>query len=368
MKGDYIAIGNTLMTECWNRHLVNGHWVYDIGPPCNATCEYGRCLNKLYTESSATVNTGFGYEDAKIEKAYLYWTAMRHASGADTQATLKVNGTPVGSDGTVTADTYYTVPITGSSGYYQYACKADVSDKVKAITTTLRGTMFTVSEVNATPASACNSGTTYQVANAGWSMIIIYSTQDPNAKVHQIYVYDRLTFLSSSYSSEFTILGFEMPDTNRDVKVGYFLSEGDENYWNDYFEFQPQNSFNYTYLGDSCTYPSTTCKNPWNNVFNSYSSIQGFTASDLQQYPTPDPGEISGIDLDAYFQDKAGNSLASLVQGGDTQAKLRIRASKASSSSSTDYVDLVYVVLSLTSTAVPVGEEFNVGGMTYTVK
>jgi len=360
MKGDYIAIGNSLMTECWNYHRVSGQYVWDIGPPCNTQCEQ-HCRDKYYNESTATINTDFGPSDARIERAYLYWTACRNNSTVDTQATLKVNGTLVGSDGTVTADRYYILPVTGSTGYYQYACYVDVSNMVRAITTTVRGTSFTLSGVTATYATTCASSPLWlQATNAGWSIVIIYSTEDPAVQVHQIYLYDQLAYLwgSYGYSAEFTILGFEMPALNRDVKVGYFVAEGDTHITPDYFEFQAQNSFNYVYLGGA-----TGTANPWNNVYNSYSSSSGFTPSTLDGQAA---GTISGVDMDVYTADRNGNSLSSLVQGGDTQAKLRIRAT--GSGSGCDGIMLVYVVLSLTSTAVPVGEEFNVGSMMYSIK
>jgi hypothetical protein len=361
MRGDYIAIGNSLMTECWNYHRVSGHYVWDIGPPCNTECDQ-HCRDKYFTESSATINPDFGPSDAKIEKAYLYWTACINNSTPDTQATLKVNGTLVGTDGNVTADRYYVLPVTGSTGYYQYACFVDVTSRVKAVTTALRGTSFTLSGITATNATTCASSPLWlQATNAGWSMIIIYSTEDTAVPVHQIYLYDQLSYLwgSYGYSAEFTILGFEAPELNRDVKVGYFVAEGDKHITPDYFEFQGQNSFNYVYLGDH----NTTDPNPYNNVYNSYSSSSGFTPSTLDGQA---PGPISGVDMDVYTQDKDGNYLSSIMQGGDTQAKLRVRAT--GSGSGCDGIMLVYVVLSVTSTAQPVGEEFNVGSMMYSIK
>lgn len=361
MRGDYIAIGNSLMTDCWHRYRAGYQWVIEPGPPCDYTCS-SHCRGTYFTESSATINPDFGPSDAKIEKAYLYWTACIHSSTPDTQATLRVNGTLVGSDGTVTADRYYVLPVTGSTGYYQYACFVDVTNTVKAITTTVRGTSFTLSGVTATPASACATSPLWlQATNAGWSMIIIYSTEETSVPVHQIYLYDQLSYLwgSYGYSAEFTILGFEAPELNRDVKVGYFIGEGDSHIDDDYFEFQAQNSFNYVYLGDHNTYDP----NPYNNVYNSYSTSSGFVPSTLDGQPE---GKIAGVDMDVYTMDKDGNSLASLMQGGDTQAKLRVRA--YGSGSGCDGIMLVYVVLSVTSTAQPVGEEFNVGSMMYSIK
>jgi hypothetical protein len=356
VQGDYIAIGNSLMTCCWNRHRVGGNYVIDAGPPCNYTCDYN-CLGKYYTESSATINSDFGTSDAKIEKAYLYWTGWLSTNNPDTQATLKVNGTLVGTSGTVTADRYYNLATSGSNGY-QYSCYADVSDRVKAITTTVRNTVFTVGAVNATPATTCaSSPLSLQAANAGWSMIIIYSSLDTAVGVHQIYLYDNLAYLwgnGSTVSSTFTISGFQAPTTNIDAKVGYFIAEGDPQITPDSFQFKGQKSASFVKLGDH----NSSDPNYYDNVFNSYSTSTGFTPSTLDGEA---PGTIGGIDIDIYNKDKDGHSLSGIVQPGDTQAQILVQTKS-------DGIMMVYVVFSVTSTAVTPGQEFNVGGMLYTVE
>jgi hypothetical protein len=356
VQGDYIAIGNSLMTACWHQGGSHGHPTYTAGPPCDYACTGTNCLGKKYTESSATINADFGPEDAKIEKAYLYWTAWQSTDNTDTQATLKVNGTLVGTNGTVTADKYF--HMTCSPGY-QYACCADVTDNVTAITNTLRNTVFTVGGVNATPATTCDSSAENQYSNAGWSMIIIYSSLDPAVGVHQIYVYDNMFYLwgsGSTVSATFTISGFKAPDTNIDAEVGYFVAEGDPQYNSDYFEFKGQQSALWYSLGD------LTSPNPWNNVYNSFSTSTGFTPStNPPDYYGGATGIIGGVDLDIYNKDKNGLSLSGIVQPGDTQAQIRVRTTM-------DAIRVIYTVFSVTSTAITPGEEFNIGSMLYTVQ
>jgi hypothetical protein len=356
VQGDYIAIGNSLMTCCWHNYGTQQRPDVRAGPPCDRSCDWND-NGKYYTESSATINNDFGPPDAQIERAYLYWTAwVNNISKVDTSAMLKVNGTPVGTDGTVTADRYYTMATSSVPGGYQYACFVDVSDRVRALTTTLRNTMFTVGGVNATPATTCASDLKYQVTNAGWSMIIIYSSQDPNVGVHQIYMYDNLAYLwgnGSTVSATFTISGFEAPDINIDAKVGYFVAEGDPQISPDSFQFRGQQSALWVYLGD----PNSTDHNYYRNVYNSYSTSTGFTPSPLA-YPGGETGIIGGVDLDIYNKDRNGNSLSSIVQPGDTQAQILVQTQS-------DGIMIVFVVFSVTSTAVTPGEEFDIGSMLY---
>jgi hypothetical protein len=364
VQGDYIAIGNSLMTCCWYTHRVHGSDVIDpgpapSGPPCPTSCQWN-CLGKYYTESSATIDADFGPSDAKIEKAYLYWTGWLSTSNPDKEATLKVNGHLVGTDGTVTADRWYNVATSGSNGY-QYACYADVSDRVKAIAPTgIRNTMFTVGAVNATPATTCASDLKYQAANAGWSMIIIYSSQQTAVGVHQIYTYDNLAYLwgnGDDVSVTFTISGFQAPSTNIDAKVGYFIAEGDPQIYPDYFQFRGQTKPSFVNLGDPGNHSSSD-KNPYDNVFNSYSTSTGFTPSDLYGQASK---TIGGVDLDIYNKDKDNNSLSGIVQPGDTQAQIRVQTRS-------DGIMMVYIVFSVTSTAITPGQEFNIGSMLYDVE
>jgi len=298
--------------------------------------------------------------DAQIAKAYLYWTAWWTTNGADTEVRLKVNDLSVGTDGTVDADRYYVLPTSGSMGY-QYACLADVTDEVMAITTNVNSTKFTVGEVGAVPAAQGDGSLQSQAANAGWSMIIIYSSAFEDA--HQIYLYDQLAYLwgySGAYA-EFTIVGFEAPPgTSSGAKLAIFAAEGDAWIKPDYVKFQGQEDTAYSYLGDRFT----SDPNPWDNVFNGVSTSAGFTPSPLWGQPS---GEIAGVDIDIYTKDREGNPLSAHVLSGDTSARIRVET--VGYGSGCDGIMLTYVVFSVRSILVPPGSgEFEVGIMIYEIK
>lgn len=427
IQGDYIAIGNSLMTCCWNSG--------GTGPPTGqvCTCTTTCCGDNPYRnyppapiiftvaagypdgerESYATVNS-IGADavpdDAKIERAYLYWTAWLRgdrlwtesgktwntqwnqymgldsvwdnapvpselkgisdwvkANAYDGNAYLAVNDmkvTPKNAGdryGTVLADTWYI--SRGSSDVqpsYQYACFADVTAQVTSITTALPNTKFTVAGVRAHPASPCNSpqpnATWNRSSNAGWSMIIIYSSAEK--KTHQIYLYPGCQHLFNT-TSEFTIAGFAAPsaadlepgETN-EAKMTVFASEGDASAA-EYLGFKGQNT-NYYQLNDAAS--GTT-----GGVFNSRSSAGGFTPSTINTCPPT--GQISGIDIDTYTDTRptGGTHLYDIVHPLDTSAKIKVQ-------STGDGFELIYVVFSVRSTAVPAGQEFNVGTMLYRIE
>jgi len=374
LQGDYIAIGNSLMTECWNRYVVgHGHGAHEViepGPPCNYHCQYN-CRGTYFNESSATVNAGAVPADAIIKKAFLYWTAWWTTDGADEYITLEVNDTliaPTNGDGIagteddnpggVFRDRFYVLPTPGSDGY-QYSCFADVTAEVTGITTDVNGTKFTLGGVNAIPASTCDQSPLWlQATNAGWSMIIIYASAEQEA--HQIYLYDQLSYLWDRYgaTAEFTILGFEAPEEDRDAKLTIFAAEGDDWIDPDYTRFKGQQYTTFRDLGDN----SASAPNYYKNVFNGYSSATGFTP---QQLDGQGSGEISGVDIDTYTQDRTGTSLSTIVQPGDTQAKIRIET--VGYGSGCDGIMLSYVVFSVRSTLVSGGEDFEVGTMSYEI-
>lgn len=370
IQGDYIAIGNSLMTECWWEH---GWWWWlqiDPGPPCNHPCQYN-CRGTYFNESYATVNGAAVPSDAVIKKAFLYWTAWWTTDGADDYVTLKVNNTlvtPTNGDGLpstedddpggVFRDRSYVLETSGSNGY-QYSCFADVTAEVTGVTDTVNGTKFTVGGVDAIPADTCAQSPLWrQATNAGWSMIIVYASEDVEA--HQIYLYDQLAYLWGEYgaTAEFTILGFEAPEEDRDAKLTIFAAEGDEWIDPDYARFKGQQYATYYYLGDSSYHDP----NYYKNVFNGYSSATGFTPEELDGQPY---GEIEGVDIDTYTEDRYGTSLSNIVQPGDTEAKIRIQT--VGSGLGCDGIMLSYVVFSVRSTLVSGGEEFAVGTMSYEI-
>jgi hypothetical protein len=448
IQGDYIAIGNSLMTCCWKQDKT--------GPPatgqnCDATACSTCCTNNPYRnyapapqiftlaagypdgerESYATVgSSGVSPDvpsDAKIERAYLYWTAWlrgdkvweestlpQHGPGSwkwsscmdtgsdhptywencslqtnptvaavkawlaanayDGKAYLAVDNqkvTPVNASdplGTVVADTWYISE--GSSDCnpsYQYSCFADVTEQVKAIRTALPGAKFTVAGVHAhpsipTPTCTTNTPTITwsRSPNAGWSMVIIYSSAQK--KTHQIYLYEGCEHLfNNGFAKELIITGFAAPtelesgETN-EAKMTVFASEGDAN---------PPNGQEYLgFKGQSTAYNQLYDVSGTADVFNSLSSAGGFTPSPISACGAAT--EISGIDIDTYTttiatEPPAGIPLYTLVHPGDISASIKAQ-------STGDGFEIIYVVFSVRSTAIPAGAEFNVGTMLYRIQ
>jgi hypothetical protein len=229
----------------------------------------------------------------------------------------------------------------------------------------LSGTTFTVAGVLAHPAVIHSGGkcdtndpsiTWSRSANAGWSMVIIYSS--PQKKTHQIYVYPGCQHLFNT-TSEFTIAGFAAPltlepgETNNDAKMTVFASEGDVNSpAAEYLGFKGQTTAYYQLYDVSGNA----------DVFNSISNFTGFTPSSISTCQTG-VGIISGIDIDTYTHTNTtvGTPLYSIVHPGDISANIKVQ-------SLGDGFELIYVVFSVRSTAVPAGTEFDVGTMMYTIK
>jgi len=371
LRGDYIAIGNSLMTECWWLHGEGEEQVIYPGPPCEEDACQWNCRGTYFNESSSTVDSDAAPSDAVIKKAFLYWTAWWTTDGADEYIALEVNDTlitPTNGDGMadteddlpggVFRDRFYVLP-TSSSGGYEYSCFADVTDEVTGVTSVVNGTKFTVGGVDAIPASTCASSPLWlQATNAGWSMIIIYASDQEEG--HQIYLYDQLAYLWGRYgaTAEFTILGFEAPDADRDAKLTVFAAEGDAFIDPDYTKFKGQQDTSWRALGDS----KSSDPNYWENVFNGYSSALHFTPGDLDGQ---EEGEISGVDIDTYTQTRAGAPLSDIVQAGDTEAKIRIET--VGYGYGCDGIMLSYVVFSVRSTLVTGDKDFEVGTMSYEI-
>ncbi len=453
VKGDYIAIGNSLMTCCWNSAKTGP----PTGPNPTCTCptpptSTSCCQNNPYRnyppvpaiftaaagypiaeverESSATVKSSGADavpSDAKIERAYLYWTAWLRgdrlwtesgktwntgwnpymgsnwdnatpvppvppvpselkgisdwvkANAYDGKALLAVNGTKVTpkNDGdpagtVVTDESYISRGSSDVQPSYQYACFADVTAQVWEAKPDhlLSNTTFTVAGVHAHPSTTGSTGdctssspsiTWSRSPNAGWSMIIIYSSQKPEAQVHQIYLYRGCQHLFQQPPTEFTISGFAVPNVpNNEAKMTVFASEGDVNDPpGEYLGFKGQNTGYYQLYDVSNTA----------DVFNSKSSTGGFTASIIPTCTTG-VGIISGIDIDTYTHTRqtepnpGGTPLYSIVRSGDTSASIKVE----SPTSNGEGFEVIYVVFSVRSTAVPAGEEFNVGSMLYRIE
>lgn len=448
IQGDYIAIGNSLMTCCWAADLK-----HPATPPagcsgCTTCCGNNPYRNyapapQIFTttagyndgerESYAIVTSGGELpnvpSDAKIERAYLYWTAWLRGDNVwtdggqgtwqwtsimgddltkwepnapqyvkdwlsshaydgrvylavdDQKVTPKNAGDQLG---TVVADTWYISE--GSNNVqpsYQYSCMADVTDQIKEIRQDegylLPGAKFTVAGVHANSSTPAGTGDCRTASpnidwsrspNAGWSMVIIYTSSQK--KTHQVYLYQGCQHLYGG-AHEFVITGFAAPaasdlepgETN-EAKMTVFTSEGDVNYPSDphteKLEFRGQQSTSYYQLyGVSGTAGLYT----W-DVFNSISSALGFSSSAISQCGAT--GSISGIDIDTYTttNPSGGMLLSDIVKPLDTSARINVQS--GSGPNTGDGFEIIYLVFSVRSTAIPSGTEFNVGSMLYRIQ
>jgi hypothetical protein len=248
VSGDYVAIGNTLMTPT-------------AAPSCR---------DRLYKESSASITTGSGYghipAGATVEAVYLYWSGwidhfywyykttdskwnfgelaelnrLNYETDLTTlvETNAKVNTVNFNGEN-ITTHLWQVCPKDNDTpGTWYYTCLYDVTDMVKqpienAIKPGGSGTYnFTLGHAStvvnqlrpscpgqrgdtsgvsiynfllynttdytgyplATPAHTASGGTAssyetrYNAAYAGWSLVIIYSSPDTNG--HQLYLYD----------------------------------------------------------------------------------------------------------------------------------------------------------------------------------
>jgi hypothetical protein len=243
---------------------------------------------------------------------------------------------------------------------------ADVTDQVTKAKPDrlLSNTKFTVAGVHAHTA-ACADDNWNRSSNAGWSMVIIYSSAQK--KTHQIYLYQGCEHLYGS-SHEFTIAGFATPsaadlggETN-EAKMTVFASEGDSGNNDEYLGFKGQQNTTYDQLYDVTGTPGVYTQ----YVFNSISSAAGFAASYI--YKCPPTEEISGIDIDTYTATKPDGTkpLSTIVKPLDTSANIKVTSGHAPNSG--DGFEVIYVVFSVRSTAIPAGQEFDVGTMMYRIQ
>lgn len=166
---------------------------------------------------------------------------------------------------------------------------------------------------------ALASGTRYEYAYAGWSLILIYVS--PETEGHQLYLYDDFTFVGNTESLQLSVSGFLTPDDPTGSRLTCFVGEGDFRYTGDYIKV---NNFA---LSDAI--------NPANNVWNSYSN-------------TLDNPSVNGIDLDTF-------DISSYLDAGDTSATIEL-------GTDIEIYNSIYVILSFRSDSI-------VGGtVTYLIK
>ncbi len=215
---------------------------------------------------------------------------------------------------------------------FSYVCFKDVTALVKAFSVKAPdpavnhpgNAIYTVGGVAGDP--AIEGETEYQLAYAGWSLVIVYSSGE--TKGHALYLYD--TFIHSDGGGtnvDFdndgqpggTISGFIVPEPIEGevdaAKLTVFVGEGDVKYTGDYL------SFNGSKLWDGTNTTGNSQSNP-NNVWNSKSL--GMTAD--------------GVDIDTFQVTWASG----LLQQGDTSSQIDVPTP-------IDEWNLVYIILSFRS-------------------
>lgn len=156
----------------------------------------------------------------------------------------------------------------------------------------------------------------YQLSNAGWSLILIYST--PGEDRRQLYLFDTFRYIRANTTVSFTISGFLAPEDTTGSKLTYFVGDGDAQYGTTY---SPDCiTVEGSYLYDTI--------NPWYNVFNSESNAIN------------NPVYKSGIDIDTF-------DMSAYIEEGAPSADIVI--------DSGEFLYLVYIILCFRSEVVSGG-------------
>lgn len=288
---------------------------------------------------------------------------------ADTSVYFKINGQQVYFDSQgnpqagpqeINADKVEVITneIGGSPRGFSYACFKDVTALVRKYTqkqpdpaTNYPGNgTYTVGNVDATLGINGRDSNGDQLAHAGWSIIIIYTS--PDTLGHQLYLYDRFSFADDDTDLDFDhdglpggdISGFIVPDRiqyedgsweKEAARITTFVGEGDEWITNDWIAFNappqywdlnlasdPPSAIPDSYkLWDGISVSSNSEGHP-NNIWNSRSTT--FTAD--------------GVDIDTFsilWDDGR-------ISHGDTKAHIDIYTY-------TDNWNLIYIILSFRS-------------------
>jgi hypothetical protein len=246
------------------------------------------------------------------------------------QVFFSSNGTPQQGAGELDASSSQV--MNNDLGGYSYVCFKEVTALVKSFSAKAAdpavnhpgNATYLVGSVDGSPAVVQTSE--YQLAYAGWSLVIVYSSAE--SKGHALYLFD--TFIHSEGGGtnvDFdndgqpggTISGFIVPDAIEGevnaVNLTVFVGEGDVKYTGDYLQF------NGTKLWDSTNTTGNSAGSP-NNVWNSKSL--GMTAD--------------GVDIDTFHVPWTSG----LIHTGDTSAQIDVP-------SSLDQWNLMYIILSIRS-------------------
>ena len=191
----------------------------------------------------------------------------------DKSVYFKIDGQQVYFNGTTPASGAYDIIAASSeiipnltSGVfkgYSYACFKDVTALVREYTTVDAGedtehspgiATYTVGNVDATLGI---DGGDYQLAHAGWSLILIYTSLQTTG--HQLYLFDRFTYADDYSDLDFDrdgnpggdISGFMVPERveingvpeENVAKLTVFVGEGDEWIEDDFIAFQAPDEY-----------------------------------------------------------------------------------------------------------------------------
>jgi hypothetical protein len=277
------------------------------------------------------------------EFAYLDNFAFKTVGGRpDNSVSFKIDGVPVwfAGNGTAQNGTAGAQEIIASSmqafhndlGGFSFVCSKDVTNLVKAFTVNGTGinhpgnALYTVGGVNATPA-VDGGDQRYYLAYAGWSLIIVYSSEATNGQslyLYDTFMYDTGNGIALDFDNDGqpggTINGFIVPvpvaGEADAAKLTVFVGEGDVAYSPDYLKF------NNTKLWDGTTTTGNSVGNP-NNVFNSASVNMS----------------ANGVDIDTFHVTWASG----LLSPGATSAQIDIVSSQ-------DKFNLIYTIIAFRST------------------
>jgi len=273
------------------------------------------------------VYSGDLYPDIRVSMVY----AQVNYLIADTTATLKINGTQVYFDaggnptqgaGTLTADSSDVVVGLSQGGtfYVFYSSKKDVTALVRAYSTKAPDPSNNRPGNGVYSVGGVDADTNNELAFAGWSLIIIYSS--PQTKGHQLYLFDTMFTSVQNSNVDFdhdgnpggTISGFIVPPPVTGevyaAKLTAFIGEGDDHYNGDDLVF------NGTALWDGTEGES------WTDVWNGQSV--GMTAQ--------------GVDVDTFYVTWASN----LLTPGTSSAQIDLNTD-------TDFWQVVYIIISFRS-------------------
>ena len=288
LRGSYAAIGSTLT-------LADQY-------------EYGMYNFYLLSETSASFTQEFP-SDAKIKKAFLFWSASTYdyPAIADNSAYIK---TPDGKRFDVSTNQCILMPLSLGNFYY---CRADITSQLKGLSIK-KWDSYTVGGVDALISSNCNIDPLCQARYAGWALIVVWESQTYN-RYRDIVIYDGFYHLDETTSSagiappftldgfvvgspayaEFTFFGLE-GDPQLGEPEQSLLPKSDPLYCvtcNDFIRVKRPGG-NYIYLQND--------SNPPNNIWNS-------------SHSTVEANGV-GIDIDTF---NIGEGGLNVLRPGDTQ-------------------------------------------------